>query len=258
MQLKKDKWKLLTGDAIIESQEAMLMKRICLFMLALLCGCTSAELPKNNEEPMSKHQYVGKIVEIADNQLMILGKDGLVNVGGDVDTGDLKEGMQISIDTDGTVQETYPMSISCNGEIEIIKEEDNLIGFYLDVLKDLFETDPGLNDKIEIAAFDLSQANNLSDEEKEAFIWMAQNIVGCETRAATYDELVEEGLIDIESMHFETGLLFKLETEKIDENHFTFTMQKWRSGLGAYWFSDCKAVKQGNQWTYEIGAEMIS
>lgn len=234
------------------------MKRICIIMLALLCGCTSAELPTSNEEPNSSYPYEGKIVEIADNQLMILGNDGLVNVGGDVDTSILKEGMQIVIKTDGTVNETYPMSIQSVGDITVVKEEDNLIGFYLDVLKDLFETDPGLNDQIEIAAFDLSQAMNLSDTEKEAFIWMAQSIVGCETRAATYDELVEEGLIDKENLYFETGLLFKIETEVVDENHFNFTMQKWRSGLGAYWFSNCKAVRNENQWTYEIGAEMIS
>lgn len=234
------------------------MKRICLFMLALLCGCTSAELPNTKDDSIIKVKYEGKIVELTDNQCMILGKDGLVNVSGEVDTSELKEGMQILIETDGTVNETYPMSIQSIGEIEVVKEEDNLIGFYLDVLKDLFDTDPGLNDKIEIAAFDLSQAVNLSEAEKEAFIWMAQQIVGCETRAATYDELVEEGLIDVENLFFETGLLFKIEAEVIDEDLFTFTMQKWRSGLGAYWFSDCKAVKKDNQWTYEIGAEMIS
>lgn len=234
------------------------MKRICLFMLALLCGCTSGELPITNDEPITKVKYEGKIVEITDDQCMILGKDGLVNVSGDINASELKEGMQILIETDGTVNETYPMSIQSIGEIEVVKEEDNLIGFYLDVLKDLFDTDSGLNDKIEIAAFDLSQAVNLSEAEKDAFIWMAQQIVGCETRAATYDELVEEGLIDVDNLYFETGLLFKIETEVIDEDHFTFTMQKWRSGLGAYWFSNCKAVKKDNQWTYEIGAEMIS
>lgn len=234
------------------------MKRICLIMLAFLCGCTNAQLPTTNDEPTNSYPYEGKIVELADNQMMILGKEGLVNVGGDVDTSDLKEGMQVIIETNGTVNETYPMSIESIGKIEVIKEEDNLLGFYLDVLKDLFETDSGLNDKIEIAAFDLSQAVNLSEAEKDAFIWMAQQIVGCETRAATYDELVEEGLIDVDNMYFETGLLFKIDAEVIDEDHFTFTMQKWRSGLGAYWFSDCKAVKNENQWTYEIGAEMIS
>lgn len=233
------------------------MKRICLFMLALLCGCTSAELPVD-EKPIVKYPYEGKIVELADNQLMILGKDGLVNVDGEVDTSELKEGMQILIETDGTINETYPASIHSIGTVEVIKEEDNLIGFYLDVLRDLYDTDSGLNDQIEIAAFDLSKTVNLSEAEKDAFIWMAQQIVGCETRAATFDELVDEGLINEEVLYFETGLLFRIETEVLDEDHFTFTMQKWRSGDGAYWFSDCKAERKDHQWTYEIGAEMIS
>lgn len=51
-------------------------------------------------------------------------------------------------------------------------------------------------------------------------------------------------------------LILKLRLS--NENHFTFTIQKWRSGLGAYWFADCKAVKTDNEWHYEIGAQMIS
>ena len=40
----------------------------------------------------------------------------------------------------------------------------------------------------------------------------------------------------------------------------TFTAQKWRSSLGAYWFSDCTAVQNAvGEWSdYTIGAEMIS
>ena len=76
-------------------------------------------------------------MEIKDDQMMILGKDGLVHVGGEFDTQSLKEGMQVLIDTNGTVNETYPMSIQCIGAIQVVKEEDDLIGFYLDVIQDL-------------------------------------------------------------------------------------------------------------------------
>ena len=230
------------------------MKIICAMLLMLLCGCSSLVRP----DAIDHYQYEGKIVEIKDDQMMILGKDGLVHVGGEFDTQSLKEGMQVLIDTNGTVNETYPMSIQCIGAIQVVKEEDDLIGFYLDVIQDLFDTDPGLNDKIEMIAFDLSKAENLDEAEKDALIWMAGSMLGTDTRTATYDELVEEGLIDDENLYFEKGLLFNLEAKTVDENHFTFTIQKWRSGLGAYWFADCKAVKTDNEWHYEIGAQMIS
>ena len=70
------------------------------------------------------------------------------------------------------------MSIQCIGSIQVVKEEDDLIGFYLDVIQDLFDTDPGLNDKIEMIAFDLSKADNLDEAEKDALIWMAGSMLG--------------------------------------------------------------------------------
>ena len=154
------------------------MKIICAMLLMLLCGCSSLVRP----DAIDHYQYEGKIVEIKDDQMMILGKDGLVHVGGEFDTQSLKEGMQVLIDTNGTVNETYPMSIQCIGSIQVVKEEDDLIGFYLDVIQDLFDTDPGLNDKIEMIAFDLSKADNLDEAEKDALIWMAGSMLGTDTR----------------------------------------------------------------------------
>ena len=40
----------------------------------------------------------------------------------------------------------------------------------------------------------------------------------------------------------------------------TFTAEKWRSGLGAYYFSGCTARQDaGGQWSaYTVGAEAIA
>lgn len=39
-----------------------------------------------------------------------------------------------------------------------------------------------------------------------------------------------------------------------------FEAQKWRSPLGAYWFTDCMAVwpEMGSWESYSVGGEMIS
>ena len=58
------------------------MKIICAMLLMLLCGCSSLIRP----DAVDHYQYEGKIVELKDDQLMILGKDGLVHVGGEFDT----------------------------------------------------------------------------------------------------------------------------------------------------------------------------
>ena len=38
----------------------------------------------------------------------------------------------------------------------------------------------------------------------------------------------------------------------------TFSLQKYRSSLGAYCFYDCTARQEGDGWSYAVGAEMIS
>ena len=53
---------------------------------------------------------------------------------------------------------------------------------------------------------------------------------------------------------WEDGCLFSItgETGKFDA-------QKWRSGLGAYFFLDCTAsMEQDGTWTYTVGGEAIA
>jgi hypothetical protein len=100
----------------------------------------------------------------------------------------------------------------------------------------------------------------LNGGEKRALAYLAggkyspsgQSIMG------TFDELSEQGLIDKENLYFETGILFAIEVTDVKEGAFTFSAQKWRSGLGAYFFNDCEAEKTSEGWTYTIGSEAIS
>ena len=138
-------------------------------------------------------------------------------------------------------------------------EPDPLVTFYLGVLRDLYDEDKGLNDGAELLAFDLTNAKNLTDAQKEDLIARAGEEFGIEAIASTYDELCEQGYIDPENPYFEKGLLFVLSAEEDAEKAFQFDAQKWRSGLGAYYFSECQA-KRGKDgvWSYELGAHMIS
>ena len=67
-----------------------------------------------------------------------------------------------------------------------------------------------------------------------------------------------QGLIDDKNLNFETGVLFKITDEIISDNTFSFQISKWRSGTGAIYYSDCKALKTGDSWEYSLGGFAIS
>lgn len=80
----------------------------------------------------------------------------------------------------------------------------------------------------------------------------------------SYQELTEQGYCD--PYRWEDGVLLSIaphETER--EEVFSlpvlrFDAEKWRSGLGAYFFYDCTAVwPEFGSWDgYTVGSHMIS
>lgn len=170
----------------------------------------------------------------------------------------LQGGMVVDVEFDGIVQDSFPMGLGEVNSVRIIEQKDDLVNFYLGVIDDLYNTDKGLNDGISVIAFDLTEIKNLSETEKTALVYIASNIYDVETMSGTFEELSEQGYIDKENLYFENGLLFTLKDEEVSGNQFKFDVQKWRSGLGAYYFTDCIAEKKDDKWTYEIGTHMIS
>ena len=133
-----------------------------------------------------------------------------------------------------------------------------LVAFYQDMLDDLWNRDKGLNSDIDVLAFDLSQVTNLSEDEKDDLVEAVSKSYGAEGIRGTFDELSEQGYIDKENLRFETGILITIEITDVTGDSFTFDAKKWRSGTGAYFFDDCKAVKTEDGWSYTIGSEAIS
>ena len=80
--------------------------------------------------------------------------------------------------------------------------------------------------------------------------------------AGALEELAEEGLIradpDSGFEEFPAGLLLTVEDSIEADGRHTFSLQKYRSSLGAYCFYDCTARQEGDGWSYVVGAEMIS
>ena len=211
--------------------------------------------------------------------------------GESADSSALEDGMVVEVSHDGTTLETYPAQFGQVYQIAgySIGSEKNpagtcydLCGLYLQVLDDLWEKDPGLNDGISMAGLDLSQApGELTESEKAALAWRFGEVHGVEVVQGTFDELKEQGYFTASHLstpapedgkdsplwyQWDDGCLFSI---KPNENHegetyslptLFFNAEKWRSPLGAYCFYDCSAGwGQMSTWNgYSVGSEMIS
>ncbi len=174
------------------------------------------------------------------------------------DSSALKAGQNVEIGYSGAVMESYPAQPGNPVYIRITGQGDDLVGFYQTVLKDLWNVDKGLNSDISILAFDLSKVTNLDDAEKSALAYVMGGSYGLQGIKGTFDELNEQGYIDKDKLYFKNGILFKVEVSDVTDDGFTFKAEKWRSGDGAYYFLDCKAVRNDSGWSYTIGSQAIS
>lgn len=240
---------------------------------AMLAGCAVASggpadtpPPVPPTAPQAQAVLRGKVIRREAGRLLVAETEGTGGVyalseaaltpqGGEPDPGTLVE-----IGYDGTTQETFPLGIPNPAYLRVTGRESDLTGLYMQVFLELYARDEGLNDGISLLAVDLTEAGSLSEAEKTALLYLLQNGTGVEARPATFDGLVAEGLIVEEDgfYRFEKGLLLSLAVTEQGENSLAFTAEKWRSSLGAYFFTDCAAEREGLAWSYTIGAEAIS
>lgn len=209
------------------------------------------------------------------------------------DASALEDGMMAEIVHSGWIQTTYPGQFSDVYEVRVysLGSEKNpggsyydVCGLYLQVLEDLWNADPGLNSEIQYISVDLTDApGNLTDGEKAAIAWIFGGKHGVQALTLNSEELKEQGYFT-EIVYTGTGLPMSSDDNRPkaylweDGELFTiidnmgqdavsyslpvvkFNAWKWRTPLGAYWFSNCSAVwpQMGTWGTYNIEYEMIS
>ena len=189
-----------------------------------------------------------------------LTKDGRPWADGDsVQGGDL-----VDIGYSGVILETWPGQLQGAAWMDVRSDgRDSLCALYLQVLEDLWAVDSGLNNEITMVGVDLS-ATSLTDSERAAVAWAFAAAHGKELVEGTWQELGERGDIDTENLLWKDGCHFSITEKEMEGTYFArtvaFDAQKWRSGLGAYYFTDCTSVQaQNGLWQgYNIGAEAIS
>lgn len=172
------------------------------------------------------------------------------------------------------VLETYPGQLAEVTAVNIRSDGfDDRCALYLRVLNDLWAVDEGLNNDITMLSVDLSQTG-LSDSEQAAVAWVFGGEHGIsETMTKSYEELAAEGYLsdtapEVDGIpHWKDGCLFTIAEQEAENNGrggtggtVTFDAQKWRSALGADFFTDCTASwdAKGHWGDYAIGGQAIS
>lgn len=212
--------------------------------LATTLPMTKNEHPISDSAPESTGE--GRVVSVSENGELLLALDsGEVSRLTPSGSGSWAPGMKVILFSNGTLEEE-PNSF------------DDLCALYLQVLEDLWETDPGLNENLTYLGMDLTKTS-LSESEQAAVSEEFAVRHNAKLIAGTYSELVNAGYIDGENLVWEDGCLFTItETEKT-ETKVSFSADKWRGGLAAYFFTDCEATRSDGSWkSYSVGAEAIS
>ena len=263
------------------------MKKWCLFLSAYALGCclagcggelaASAEAGARPPEGIPAVSSVqveeetvlrGRVVDGAQDEETVLLAGGeeapgvyalTLPEGTQVQNGDLVE-----ISFSGEMTDSFPAGLGRVTAVEVVSGGmDDLCVLYLGVLEDLWETDSGLNDGISMIGMDLS-ATSLTPSEQQAVGWTFAQRHGMELVEGTWQELCDQGYIDGENLWWEDGCHFSITESTLEGTYslqpLAFDAQKWRSGLGAYYFCDCTSVRSDlGRWDgYTVGAHAIS
>lgn len=217
--------------------------------------------------PKGKDLIEAKVMKIYDNSILVCdiseksGSHSVYMISNDIPVYGkdiLKNGDIIEIGYGGFVEEIFPASPCDVSYIKIKTEGNDLVGFYEKVIDDLYNVDSGLNPNGGTFAFNFDKLTNITDAQKSSLLYIIGLKYNVETVTGNYYELCENGYIDKDKNYFENGMLFDFSVSSGDEDRFVFNASKWRSGLGAYFFCDCEAVKGDDGYTYTVGSQAIS
>lgn len=167
----------------------------------------------------------------------------------------LLPGMIVEIGFDGTVLETWPAQIHVDS-VTVKERQTDYFTLYYQILEDILREDEGLNSDVSKFGFDLSGVTALSEAEKDLLSFEFSSAHEMEALQGTVQELMDEGIIDEEQLYWEDGVHFKIEEEKVEDGKVEFSVEKWRSGLGAVGYENTASKDANGQWVFGEISEM--
>jgi predicted small lipoprotein YifL len=195
----------------------------------------------------------------SDKMLVNLLNAGIKNsTGDDIAKEELKVGDTVKITYNGVIAESYPAQISAS--LIQVTGHNNVIDGYMAIIDDIYQMDPGLNSEIDMMTFDTTGWVELTQIEKEIIFSLLKEKYGVEIVDATFDELAEQGLIDKEQLYFPNGIHIVISNMKFNDekNTITYSISKWRSGLGAVGSDQVTAEFDGMVWNITKDGMWIS
>ncbi len=237
------------------------MKKIILTMmsaiLCLMCACTA------NEDIVQNEIILGKVVQIYDSSMLVAGIDDKHNELYGISTEnivlseDISEGSVVEIHYSGYTREIYPASPDSVTKIELVENQTDLVGLYVDLFHDIYRINDD-NPDHDTVSVDLSEVSNLTQTEKMAVEYILLNDLYKENifvNSRTYDELVEDGFIDENDRraYYDKLILIKFTTNDTDTGEFTFDVSKKFGFDNEYGYSDSSARLHNGNYLYDLG-----
>ncbi|SDY14558.1 hypothetical protein SAMN05421736_101491 [Evansella caseinilytica] len=103
---------------------------------------------------------------------------------------------------------------------------------YCIVLDTLMEESQQLNKEMAFIAVDMTQVEELNEQENGEITTYLEDKYGVEVMLATYEELTDQGLYDPETSALD-GVLLKINKIHSKTNHAVIEAEKYRAGDGA-------------------------
>lgn len=172
----------------------------------------------------------------------ITDKEGNVITAEEIKAGDI-----LTISYNGVILESYPAQLTANAIS--VKDHNILMDGYLAIIDDIYQEDKGLNSDIEMIALDTSEWTGLDDAQKEAVFSELKNRYEVDIVEGTFDTLSEQGLIDKDNLYFPKGILITVSISFDEKKQkLAYSIEKWRSGLGAIGTDDGSAEYDKGEW----------
>lgn len=156
------------------------------------------------------------------------------------------------------ISDVNPFMIGDPQSATALGQSNDVVGFFLARILEIYKEDSGLNEGISTVVLDLSHLSGFTTDEKEALTYLTEYHLGVSTRQGTYAGLIEEGLLSEDTLNFPDGVLITLTGNVSDDGAVCFSVSKWRSGTGAIGRTDSSGTIDGDSFTYTPGGMFIS
>lgn len=165
---------------------------------------------------------------------------------------ELQPGMAVDIVYSGILMRNIPATLPQVECVTVVNDREDPYGFYRTVLQTIWDTKPELNEGIELVALDLSDAENINENQKYVLEYVMRGIAQCDVRLASDDQLEREGMLDDEKDQFSgvKGMLISIDDEKRREDQILFDAEKWISDRAEAEWDDQTARYENGTWVF--------